>query len=158
MEFMTKNLVLALFLACFMASPAQADPKFMHITWYSDHWVDQDFIPYYQNGTDPHNNQWDKSTWKPADWVEMNGGNGAALISKWHKVDILEGRDSKNGAPVVDVGVNFYHLSGYDKGRVMATLDHVYNITNTSPRMFYLRDSQTEKIIGYYSKAGLSLH
>ncbi len=158
MEFMTKNLVLALFLLALTPFSAHADPKFMDITWYSDHWVDQDFIPYYENGTDPHNNQWDKSTWKPADWVEMNGNSGAALISQWQRVDILEGRDSENGAPVIDVGVNFYHLSSYDKGRVIATVDHVYNITKATPRMFYLRDPQTEKIIGYYSKAGLSLH
>lgn len=138
-------------------APAHADPKFMGIIWYGDHWENQDFIPYYDNGTEPHNNQWDDKTWTPANWVEMSGKTGPEFIHHLQVIDILGSNGVEDGAPYINVGPNFYHLSGYDKRRVAATLDYVYNVTAKTPKMFYLRDAKTEKFIGYYTKDGLTL-
>jgi len=139
------------------AAEAQAGPKFMSIWWWQSHWESQDFVPYYANGTEPHNTQWDKSNWKPADWIEMNGGKGEDLIGRWHTAKIISKQYYDDGVPTLDVGVNFYHLSGQDKRRVMETVDYVYQITANAPKIFYLKDPQTRRIIGYYGTDGLIL-
>lgn len=139
------------------ATPAHAGPKFFSFWWWESHWQDQDFVPYYANGTDPHNTQWDKKKWEPADWISMNGGTGVDLINRWYTAKIIERQYTEDDTPYLDVGINFYHLSGEDKRRVMDTVNYVYQITEKKPRMFYLRDPQTEQVIGYYGSDGLIL-
>lgn len=148
------------------ASSAQAGPKFGSLWWWHSHWVNQDFVPYYENGTDPHNTQWDQgrdnggldsSKWTPADWIALNGGTGPELVQRWHIAHIIDRQYYDDGIPYLDVGVNFYHLSGLDKRRVMQTVDYVYQITGKPPRMFYLRDPATDEIIGSYGRDGLIL-
>jgi hypothetical protein len=130
--------------------------------WPPSHWRDQDFIPYYSNGTDPHNTQWNddqlnRQNWSPDKWVSWNKGDGLGLIQKWYTADILRDQMIDDGVPVLVVGPNFYHLSGYDKRRVIETIDHVYAVTSAMPKMFYLQDWGTKKHIGYYSPKGLVL-
>lgn len=139
------------------ATSAQADPKFMGFEWYSDHWTNQDFIPYYEDGTDPQNTQWDTSTWTPSTWINRSGKTGAEFIHHLQVVGILKDNGRANGATYINVGPNFYHLSGQDKRRVISTLDAVYQVTTQQPGMFYLRDPRTEKMIGTYTKDGLFL-
>jgi hypothetical protein len=151
--------VLSLAVLTLSALPAQAGPKFMGIFWWSSHWKNQDFVPYFENGTDPHNTQWaamDKD-WKPQDWIGMNGSSGAALVDRWHVSKIIRGQSVEGDTPVLEVGPNFYHLSGRDQRRVAATVDHVYQVTAEKPGMFYLKDWATEKYIGYYTASGLVL-
>ncbi|MEK7801226.1 MAG: hypothetical protein AAB276_02120, partial [Pseudomonadota bacterium] len=69
----------------------------------------------------------------------------------------LKDNGRANGATYINVGPNFYHLSGQDKRRVISTLDAVYQVTAQQPGMFYLRDPRTEKMIGTYTKDGLFL-
>lgn len=155
-----KSLILSLFLAGLVLSasfPALAGPKFGSLWWWESHWRNQDFVPYYANGTDPHNSQWDNNEWKPQDWITMNGGNGADLINRWYTAEIIDRQYYDDGVPYLDVGINFYHLSGFDKRRVMDTINYVYQITAKSPSMFYLKDPQTDQVIGYYSPDGLIL-
>ncbi|HNQ92796.1 MAG TPA: hypothetical protein PKI93_07690 [Alphaproteobacteria bacterium] len=151
--------LLATFLMTFTAlsSDALAGPKFLGLWWWGSHWQDQEFIPYYDNGTEPHNTQWDKSEWKPADWIEMNGGTGVDLVNRWYTANIIKSQYYDGDMPYLNVGTNFYHLSGQDKSRVMETVNYVYQITEKSPRMFYLKDPQTNRIIGYYGNDGLIL-
>lgn len=145
---------------------AQAGPKFGSSWWWWNHWVNQDYMPYYETSINPHNSQWDSGlgevqgnnpAWQPADWISMNGGTGVDLINRWYVADIIERQYLDDHIPYLDVGVNFYHLSGYDQRRVMQTVDYVYHMTSRHPRMFYLKDADTNKIIGYYGPEGLTM-
>ena len=151
-------LMSALMLGAFAQMPAHAESKFHGWWWPSSHWKNQDFKPYYQDGTWPHQTQWDTENWQPQDWVEFSGGNGLALIEKFYTTGIIYDQYVEDGTPYLDIGVNFYHLSGFDKKRVASTVDHVYQVTRNSPGMFFVRDHITEKVIGYYTpSAGLIL-
>ncbi|MCB1558832.1 MAG: hypothetical protein KDJ50_07935 [Alphaproteobacteria bacterium] len=144
-------------ICAFSGHSAEAGSKFYSHWWWQSHWKNQDFIPYYDNGTEPHNTQWDKKEWHPTDWITMNGGDSQNLMHRWYTAKIINAQYYDDEIPYLDVGVNFYHLSGYDKSRIMETVNYIYQITEKSPRMFYLRDPQTEKIIGYYGSDGLIL-
>ena len=141
---------------------AQTAKNFMG-QWPSNHWADQDFIPYYANGTDPHNEQWNddalnSQNWTPASWVAWNKGDGLGLIQRWYSADIIRDQlidDDK--IPTLVVGPNFYHLSGDNKRKIIQTIDYVYGVTSIKPNMFYLKDWGTGKHIGFYSPKGLVL-
>lgn len=152
---MKKTILSICLLAVLAPAAAQAEPKLMGRWWWSSHWKDQDFKPYFQDGQLPHNTQWDNEDWAPQDWVYLNGADDPRdLIQKWYRVDIIRKRYVDDGVPYLDIGPNFYHLSGYDKTRVMATVDHIYQVTSATPGMFYLKDGLTEKVIGYYTAGG----
>ena len=149
-------LTLAVIMTAF--SPVRAEPKFMGIWWWSDHWKNQDFKPYYDNGTDPHSGQWTDSQWTPADWIKAVGGNGTKLVDQWMATKILAGSyKDRNGVSTLEIGPNFYHLSGYDKRRVTETLDTIYQVTAQKPGMYFIKDPATKKIIGTFSREGLNL-
>lgn len=159
--------ILVCALSVAMSIPAaQAGPKFGSSFWWWNHWVNQDYMPYYETSINPHNGQWDSGlgevqgsnpAWQPSDWISMNGGTGVDLINRWYVADIIERQYLDDHIPYLDVGVNFYHLSGYDQRRVMQTVDYVYHMTSRHPRMFYLKDHDTNKIIGYYGPEGLTM-
>ena len=151
---MKKTILLsALLLGLCIHTPAQAEPKYNSWWWPSSHWKNQDFKPYFEDGTLPQQTQWENEKWQPSDWVEFDGGYGPELIRKWYQTGIIYDQYVDDGTPYLDVGVNFYHLSGFDKKRVMATVDHVYQVTQQTPGMFYVKDHLTEKVIGYYTPA-----
>lgn len=155
---MKKILLTASLLAIMTPTAAHAGPKFYSLWWWWNHWDNQDFVPYHDNGIDQHNSQWSNSDWTPADWIQADGGDGVNLVKKWVNVGIIKGsyKDSDD-IPYLDVGQNFYHLSGYDKRRVLETVDAVYQVTAHKPGMFFVKDPATKKIIGTYSKEGLTL-
>ncbi len=141
---------------------AEAKTKFLGLIWWPSHWVNQDFQPYYETSTEPHNTQWNDNKlsdqwWTPKDWVSLDGGSGFELIRKWYVADILRDQYVRDGIPYLEVGPNFYHLGGADKRRVMKTIDAVYRVTDYTPKMFYLRDFRTDQVIGHYTKDGLVL-
>ena len=140
------------------ASAAHAGPKFMGIWWWPSHWTDQDFVPHYDNGTDPHNSQWSGTNWTPAEWIKAAGGDGTKLVQGWMSADIIKGsyKDSA-GVPYLEIGPNFYHLSGLDKRKVTETLDAIYQVTANKPNMYFIKDPATRKIIGTFTKEGLNL-
>jgi hypothetical protein len=157
---MKRNIVLlmSVFSLFSMVQAAHAEPKFLGILWGESHWKNQDFNPHYDNGTDPHNSQWTDPNWSPADWIKSAGGDGTKLVTGWINAGILVGsyKDS-DGVPYLEVGPNFYHLSGYDKRRVTQTLDAIYQVTANKPSMYFLKDADTQRIIGTYTKEGLNL-
>lgn len=156
---MTKmTLALAALILLATTSLAQAEPKFMGIWWWPSHWKNQDFVPHYANGTDPHNSQWSGEKWTPADWIKTVGGDGTKLVEGWMNAGIIKGsyKDSA-GVPYLEVGPNFYHLSGLDKRKVTETLDAIYQVTANKPNMYFIKDPATRKVIGTYTKEGLNL-
>lgn len=157
---MKKTLLSAVLLTFLAPGAAQASDKFLGYWWWPSHWVNQDFKPFYQDGQMPHNTQWDadREKWAPQDWVDGAGGDGNALMQRFYQTRIIKDQYMDGGVPHLDVGTAFYHLGGFDKQRVMATVDHVYGVTKSDPGMFYINDGITNKKIGYYTKsAGLVL-
>lgn len=59
--------------------------------------------------------------------------------------------------PVLVVGPNFYHLSDIDQYRVTNALDQLYGATTGEYGGYMLQDYHTRRMIGSYTKAGLSL-
>lgn len=136
---------------------ARAEPKSFFGPWWSSHWVNQDFKPFYQDGQLPQSTQWDGSNWGPQDWLDARNGDAEGLLRLWYDNAIIRSRYMDDGIPYVDIGVNFYHLSGYDKGRVLATLDHIFKATEGKAGSILVKDHITKRVIGVYTKAGLDL-
>lgn len=159
MNFMKKiACVLTTLLLATFATTANAAPKFLGLWWWPSHWTNQDFVPHYDNGTDPHNSQWAGTNWTPADWIKAEGGDGTGLVQKWIKADIIVGSyKDRSGVPYLEIGPNFYHLSGLDKRKVTETLDAIYQVTAHTPGMYFIKDAATQKVIGTFSKEGLNL-
>lgn len=160
---MKKIILLTSVAALTLSASAQAGgPKFLGWVWWPSHWYNQDFQPYYETSTEPHNTQWDdnklsEEQWTPKEWVSLDGGSGFELIRKFYVADILRDQYVSRGKPYIVVGPNFYHLGGAEKERVMRTVDAVYKVTDYSPKAFYLEDFRTDQVIGIYSKNGLDL-
>lgn len=127
-------------------------------TWWPQHWDNLDFKPYIENPTQSHNSQWNKENWKPADWAAQRGGDGMKVISGFYKAGILNRQFIDDDIPVLEVGPAFYMLGGYDKRRVMETIDSEFQITSGKLNgMFMIRDWSTQKDIGSYTVHGLQL-
>lgn len=131
--------------------------------------------------------QWEHEDWYLEDWFTQV--KGMDMVKGFYKADIfrdqyqvvqkpkveeknpvfkffknLEMPDlstvkKNNGLRTLVVGPAFYHLSGFDKRRVVAVLDATYGVTQHNKKStFVLQDWNTEKIIGVYDQYGLRLH
>lgn len=143
-----------------LATSAQAEPKPWPFGWWPGHWTwtsYKKFNPYLEKGKDTQNQQWGAEDWYVQDWLEQNE-DSLKLIDGFYKADILRKQDDDDGVPVLVVGTNFYHLGGFDKRRVLTTLDHVYGITeNGDKKMIVLKDWHTKRQIGLFTEDGLQL-
>lgn len=142
------------------ASPALAEQKPWWIGWWPGHWEwtsYKKFQPYLENPKETQNQQWAAEDWYVQDWLSQNESN-FALIDGFFKADILRKQTSEGDIPVLIVGPQFYHLGGFDKRRVLTTLDTVYGITErgTHP-VIVLKDWHTKREIGLFSKDGLQI-
>lgn len=142
---------------CLTAANANAQPKPWGWSWWESHWVDQTFVPYIENGKDPHNSQWHTSRWHPDDWIAQRE-DSPEMIRSLYLSDIIRRQYVRKDIPAVQIGPNFYRLGGQDKRRVMATIDHIYNVTAASEHgMFMIYDWRTNRAIGSYTKHGLQI-
>jgi hypothetical protein len=141
-----------------MMSPALAGPKWLPWAWGHDHWKNHDFAaPNLLDGKTPHNQQWNDEHWDPAVWIAQKG-NAIALIEGFYKAGILTDQKMHKGVPYLYVGPQFYNLGGYDKRRVVETVDEVYGVTSEfTDDVFYLYDPYTRETIGMYTKHGLMI-
>ncbi len=137
-----------------MISPAKAEPKpCIYLGWWPAHWNHQDYQPHYENAKDPHNTQWNDKAWTPDDWAAQRVDR-LSIIDDFYRADILRKQYMDDDIPVLEVGPNFYHLSGFDKRRVTQMVDNVFEATDKEPHMFYVKDPKTDKVIGLYTKNG----
>jgi hypothetical protein len=140
-----------------LSAPAFAADGF---GWWPGHWEwarYKNFNPYLEEGKKTQNTQWDEQDWYVQDWISQHG-DGFKLIDGWFRTDILHEQDEEGGVPVVIVGPQFYRLSGFDKRRVMTTLDAVYGVTdNNAHPVILLKDWRTNRQIGVFTKDGLQL-
>ncbi len=117
----------------------------------------QKYNPYLENGKETQNQQWADQDWYVQDWVAQSA-NDKALVDGFFRSDILRDQTSEGGVPVLVVGSNFYRLGGFDKRRVITTVDAVYGITEGGKeRTIVLRDWKTRHQIGVFTKDGLQL-
>lgn len=114
--------------------------------------------PYLESGKESQNTQWNhKEEWFVQDWVAQHE-SGRELIAGFYRSDILREQTAKDGKPVLVVGPQFYRLSGYDKRRVITSVDSVYGITERgASSVILLHDWKTRRQIGVYGKDGLQL-
>lgn len=150
----------AVFMALLGAAPgaAHADAKPWIWSWWPSHWDNLTFEPYLEGAKHPHNTQWDDKKWEPADWAAQKPKGSLQVIQGFYTANILKGQDVEDDVPVLIVGPNFYHLSGYDKRRVVAMVDDYYKITSRKLNgMFTITDWRSDKPIGVYTANGLQL-
>lgn len=143
-----------------LASPVRAEPAPWVFGWWPGHWEwthYKKFNPYLEKGKDTQNQQWAAEDWYVQDWLSQNQNN-FALIDGFFKADILRKQTSDDDVPVLLVGPQFYHLGGFDKRRVLTTLDTVYGITESGEHpLIILKDWHTKREIGLFTKDGLQL-
>lgn len=102
--------------------------------------------------------QWDHEQWVAEDWLSQKA-HPMDLVDGWYKANIIKEQTFEDDRPVMVVGPNFYHLSGYDKRRVAHTIDVIYGVTaQKETGSFYLIDWKTKHEIGVFDKYGLRLH
>ncbi len=148
-------------MSCAMGvTSAGAQEKASMFGWWPGHWTwtkYQTFNPYLETGKDTQNQQWAAEDWYVQDWVSQSK-SGATLVNGFFRADILREQDDDAGVPVIYVGPQFYRLGGFDKRRVMTTLDEVYGITKSGEqRLIKVRDWNTKRDIGIFTKDGLQL-
>lgn len=118
-------------------------------------WEDyKKFNPYLENGKETQNQQWSKEDWYVQDWTAQK--NPQVLVDGFFKSDVLRKQDVVKGHAVLVVGPNFYRMGGFDKRRVITTVDSVYGITNGGGTII-LKDWKTEREIGLFTKEGLQI-
>jgi hypothetical protein len=142
------------------AAPAFANGKGAVFGWWPGHdeWTSyKKFNPYLEKGKDTQNQQWGAEDWYVQDWLSQNEDN-IGLIDGFFRTDILREQTSEDDVPVLIVGPQFYRLGGFDKRRVVTTLDTVYGITEKATHpIIVLKDWHTKREIGLFSKDGLQL-
>ena len=141
-----------------VSSRAYADSKPVPWFWWESHWDHQDFIPYLEDGTHPHNSQWDHNGWSPEQWEAAAHGDAMAVVQGFYRADIIRRQYVDDDTPVLEVGPGFYMLGGEDKRRVTAMVDYVYGVTMSKEfGMYKLVDWRTGDMIGAYTKYGLQI-
>ena len=141
------------------SSPANA-AQFWSFGWWPGHWKWTEykgFMPYLENGKETQNQQWRSEDWYVQDWMSQYQDQ-FKLIDGFFRTDILREQTTSGKVPVLIVGPQFYRLGGFDKRRVVTTLDSVYGITASGERpMIVLKDWHTKRQIGLFTKDGLQL-
>ncbi len=166
-----KKLGFLIFLVCFLsvikADSASAEPKSWKLFppsfgWSKNHENYRSFKqynPYLEDARHLQIPQWKDENWYVEDWASQK--DAMTLIKGWYSADII--RDQKVGhanLPVLVVGPNFYRLSGFDKRRVVTTINVAYGIVSdqNDGKAFMLTDWYTKKPIGVFDNQGLRLH
>lgn len=128
--------------------------------WWPGHWTwtnYKNFNSYFEEGKKTQNTQWDEEDWYVQDWIAQNK-DGFTLIQEWFRTDILRELDEDDDVPLLIVGPQFYRLGGFDKRRVLTTLDAVYGVTDKGAhKLILVQDWKTRRQIGVFTKDGLQL-
>lgn len=113
--------------------------------------------PYLEDGKTPHLSIYEHDTWTPQDWISSRG-SASEVLDDLYKSGVITDQYERGGTPVLEVGPNFMKLSGQDKRRVAAFVDHMFRITDSNASgMFHLYDQKTCDPIGLYAQNGLQL-
>jgi hypothetical protein len=113
------------------------------------------YNPYLERGKDTQNQQWADEDWYVQDWVAQSA-SPKALVDGFFRADILREQTMRDGVPTIIVGPQFYRLGGFDKRRVITSVDAVYGITDGGQAIL-LHDWRTKRQIGVFTREGLQL-
>lgn len=161
---MKKILFLVLVLG-FLPSLANAEPKrFGGWSKKQTHYNQMsNFSPYLEESRHVQIPQWEHKDWYLEDWFTQE--KGIDMVKGFYEADIFRDqfqnkkKDTITGVKTLVVGPGFYHLSGFDKRRVVAVLDATYGVTQRDKTAsFVLEDWFSKRSIGLYDKNGLKLH
>lgn len=155
------NLLIALIVFSLAgAGAAFAESKVGIFGWWPGHWTwanYKHFNPHFEEGKKTQNTQWDEEDWYVQDWIAQSK-DGFTLIQEWFRTGILQELDEDDDVPLLIVGPQFYRLGGFDKRRVLTTLDAVYGVTDKGAHpVILVQDWKTRRQIGVFTKDGLQL-
>ena len=148
----------AIFICFSITLQAQASSKPWVFGWSPYHWQNLDFDkPYLEESTTRHNSQWEFDHWRPQDWIESRG-SADAVMENLYTYGIITKQYMDDDFPVLEVGLPFIQLSGQEKRRVTAFVDHVFGITrNPETGMYRLREHGTKRELGLFTRYGLQI-
>ncbi len=114
--------------------------------------------PYLEEAKTPHNIQWDDDDWTPEDWIASRG-TAKNVMDGFYASDIITRQFvGTNDIPVLEVGQGFMQLSTHEKRRVVVFVDHVFEVTASSPNgSFFIRHARSGDAVGLYTRQGLQL-
>lgn len=147
---------LCLACACACAAPAKAgETKSWFYDWTSRHWTYLDFQPYIEdyNTTTRAMNPVKPWVYPPNQTTPrelVNTYRAAQLMNKFYV-------DEDTGAAVMEVGSNFYRLSQTEKQRFVTTIDRLYMVTNSNRQILLLKDWNSKRSVGQFTRHGLML-
>jgi len=147
-----------LFLLFITAFAAPANAKNSILPSWGSKYIQEDFQPFLEDEKHLQIPQWQDKNWYVEDWLVQK--DPMDLMRGFYKADIIRDQTmTKENNPILIVGPNFYHLSGFDKRRVTQTIDKIYEISSTSEAgSFMLQDWSTRQYIGVFDSNGLRLH
>ena len=99
---------------------------------------------------------WDQDTWTPEAWIK-DAGDAKRIMRDFYAVGIVTDQyEDGDDIPVLEVGEAFLQLAGVDQRRVLAFVDHVFQITAAEENgMFYVYYAEDKSDpAGIYTKHG----
>ena len=153
---MKKSFLYSLVLSLFVLTAAPQAQAGWLSKWF---WFGEDFTPYLNDATLTHPKQWRAETWTVTDWAPTPA-LGRSRLDELFQAKVFEDYRAESwllSDNTLFVGEGFYHLSGYDQGRVVTLFDYVYHATKQPQSTLLLKDDYTGKTIGYYTRQGLYL-
>ncbi len=114
--------------------------------------------PYLYDGYSQQHQTWRGESWAVSDWAP-DAQAARALLANFKELGVL--RDDRpwltgnHAMLVVDNG--FYRLSTYDQRRLLGLVDQLYSVTGKRAGTLFLKDNQTDRVIGLYTAWGLQL-
>lgn len=160
-----KKVLFTLLILGFSSSFAVAEPKRFggwskKQTYYNQM---SNFGPYLEDSRHVQIPQWEHEDWYLEDWFTQE--KGMDMVKGFYEADIFrdqfqdQKKDTVTSVKTLVVGPGFYHLSGFDKRRVVAVVDATYGVTQADKTAsVVLEDWYTKRPIGVYNKYGLKLH
>jgi hypothetical protein len=78
-------------------------------------------------------------------------------VDRLYTAGIFKKHYIKQNVPTLEVGVNFYHLSGADKRRAIISFNNMHNCLDNEASIINIVDGVTREIVGEYNSNGLFL-
>ena len=117
----------------------------------------QAFAPELWSSRHDHPSECKKSKWDDAEW-NKDYWTAEKTLKLMFKNNVLKRKYLKKGFPVLEVGPMFYKLSLLDQQRTLGLLEKTYSLFEQGYPAFQIHDGKSHKVIGYYTKSGLSLN
>ncbi|PCJ98109.1 MAG: hypothetical protein COA45_08120 [Zetaproteobacteria bacterium] len=119
-------------------------------------WSGDDFKPYLGEQQIRQSSLWEGDNWTPEDWLKEEGDEKRVMHDLYAANIVTDQYTDNDNIPVLEVGEQFMRMSGIDRYRVLQFMDHVFEITTSSPNgMFYvIYNLDDDDPVGLYNKHG----